>query len=127
MSMTSFLCTVIFESAKIGENIGQSSVVSCPTACRGLPTFLLLYCINSKKLYLCPPKKAGTIAQLVEQRTENPCVAGSTPAGTTKKPGDEPGFLFVPGMGLEITSSSFSCLLSYRQAAFGPWLLCGSL
>ena len=27
----------------------------------------------------------GTIAQLVEQRTENPCVAGSTPAGTTGK------------------------------------------
>ena len=25
----------------------------------------------------------GTIAQLVEQRTENPCVAGSIPAGTT--------------------------------------------
>ena len=27
----------------------------------------------------------GAIAQLVEQRTENPCVAGSIPAGTTKK------------------------------------------
>ena len=26
----------------------------------------------------------GTIAQLVEQRTENPCVAGSNPAGTTE-------------------------------------------
>jgi hypothetical protein len=26
----------------------------------------------------------GAIAQLVEQRTENPCVAGSIPAGTTK-------------------------------------------
>jgi len=26
----------------------------------------------------------GTIAQLVEQRTENPCVAGSIPAGTTR-------------------------------------------
>ena len=30
------------------------------------------------------PKK-GAIAQLVEQRTENPCVAGSIPAGTTSK------------------------------------------
>lgn len=29
-------------------------------------------------------KKAGTIAQLVEQRTENPCVPGSIPGGTTK-------------------------------------------
>ncbi len=28
--------------------------------------------------------KKGAIAQLVEQRTENPCVAGSNPAGTTK-------------------------------------------
>ncbi len=25
----------------------------------------------------------GTIAQLVEQRTENPCVPGSIPGGTT--------------------------------------------
>ena len=29
--------------------------------------------------------KAGAIAQLVEQRTENPCVPGSIPGGTTKK------------------------------------------
>ena len=27
---------------------------------------------------------AGAIAQLVEQRTENPCVPGSIPGGTTK-------------------------------------------
>jgi hypothetical protein len=31
------------------------------------------------------PQRVGAIAQLVEQRTENPCVAGSIPAGTTKK------------------------------------------
>jgi hypothetical protein len=31
------------------------------------------------------PRGDGTIAQLVEQRTENPCVAGSIPAGTTQK------------------------------------------
>lgn len=29
--------------------------------------------------------KRGTIAQLVEQRTENPCVPGSIPGGTTLK------------------------------------------
>ena len=29
--------------------------------------------------------KVGAIAQLVEQRTENPCVPGSIPGGTTKK------------------------------------------
>ena len=30
-----------------------------------------------------PPYNSGTIAQLVEQRTENPCVPGSIPGGTT--------------------------------------------
>ena len=35
----------------------------------------------------------GTIAQLVEQRTENPCVAGSIPAGTTKKAFQRKAFL----------------------------------
>ena len=28
----------------------------------------------------------GAIAQLVEQRTENPCVPGSIPGGTTENP-----------------------------------------
>ncbi len=32
-----------------------------------------------------PAIKHGTIAQLVEQRTENPCVPGSIPGGTTAK------------------------------------------
>lgn len=31
-------------------------------------------------------KALGTLAQLVEQRTENPCVPGSIPGGTTLKP-----------------------------------------
>ncbi len=31
-----------------------------------------------------PSQRIGTIAQLVEQRTENPCVVGSIPTGTTK-------------------------------------------
>ena len=30
--------------------------------------------------------KTGVIAQLVEQRTENPCVPGSIPGDTTTKP-----------------------------------------
>ena len=40
-----------------------------------------------KKQYLCTrfEKINGAIAQLVEQRTENPCVPGSIPGGTTKK------------------------------------------
>ena len=33
--------------------------------------------------YLCNAKQKGAIAQLVEQRTENPCVPGSIPGGTT--------------------------------------------
>ncbi len=38
-------------------------------------------------VYLCAAKKQhkGTIAQLVEQRTENPCVPGSIPGGTTRR------------------------------------------
>ncbi len=31
------------------------------------------------------PQNDGAIAQLVEQRTENPCVPGSIPGGTTCK------------------------------------------
>ena len=39
----------------------------------------------AKNAYLCTRKKQndGAIAQLVEQRTENPCVPGSIPGGTT--------------------------------------------
>ena len=33
----------------------------------------------------------GTIAQLVEHRTENPCVPGSIPGGTTTK---NPNYMF---------------------------------
>ena len=43
-------------------------------------------------------KSQGTLAQMVEQWTENPCVPGSIPGGTTKTL-DNPmifmGFLFV--------------------------------
>ena len=42
-------------------------------------------CSIKKKEYLCSAKMDGTIAQLVEQRTENPCVPGSIPGGTTEK------------------------------------------
>ncbi len=31
-------------------------------------------------------KAPGTLAQVVEQWTENPCVLGSTPRGTTRRP-----------------------------------------
>ena len=42
---------------------------------------------DSKKIHIFAPVKQnnGAIAQLVEQRTENPCVPGSIPGGTTQK------------------------------------------
>ena len=47
-------------------------------------------------------RENGAIAQLVEQRTENPCVPGSIPGGTTKETETldsvwNQGFLFLPG------------------------------
>lgn len=42
-----------------------------------LPIFILNLQPNLVKT------KAGTLAQMVEQRTENPCVPGSIPGGTT--------------------------------------------
>jgi DNA uptake protein ComE-like DNA-binding protein len=42
------------------------------------------YCRIKKSPYLCTRNQNdGAIAQLVEQRTENPCVPGSIPGGTT--------------------------------------------
>ena len=41
-------------------------------------------------------KKDGAIAQLVEQRTENPCVPGSIPGGTTARESCESDSLFLP-------------------------------
>ena len=40
---------------------------------------------DSKKspIFAAQYKNVGAIAQLVEQRTENPCVTGSIPVGTT--------------------------------------------
>ncbi len=34
-------------------------------------------------IFAIPKQKNGVIAQLVEQRTENPCVPGSIPGDTT--------------------------------------------
>ncbi len=36
-------------------------------------------------IFAIPNGKNGVIAQLVEQRTENPCVPGSIPGDTTSK------------------------------------------
>ena len=41
--------------------------------------------IKNKGSIFAPANEKGAIAQLVEQRTENPCVPGSIPGGTTFK------------------------------------------
>ena len=40
--------------------------------------------VQKKAIPLQSKTKNGAIAQLVEQRTENPCVPGSIPGGTTE-------------------------------------------
>ena len=44
-----------------------------------------IFCVSKKPLYICTRNSTGALAQLVEQRTENPCVPGSIPGGTTIK------------------------------------------
>ncbi len=49
-----------------------------------------------KKIFtFATPKLRGAIAQLVEQRTENPCVPGSIPGGTTGRGENENLPLFI--------------------------------
>ncbi len=45
-------------------------------------------------VYICRP--IGDVAQLVEQRIENPCVGGSIPSITTQKPFGMPKGFFMP-------------------------------
>ena len=73
--------------------------------CSFLKDFLEKICWNQKKCVPLHPQMrnrllfiVGAIAQLVEQRTENPCVPGSIPGGTTSKSRISEmkfGFLFV--------------------------------
>src|SRR5690606_13869217 len=79
ISKTYYGCTVIYSSPN--QPVGHF-----------LPkNFQKKYFLMKKDTTFAVPNLArrrfwgnGTIAQLVEQRTENPCVAGSIPAGTTK-------------------------------------------
>ena len=45
--------------------------------------FFQAACQFLESKYICACNLQGTLAQLVEQRTENPCVPGSIPGGTT--------------------------------------------
>jgi hypothetical protein len=49
--------------------------------------------MESKITYFCA-SFLGDVAQLVEQRTENPCVGGSIPSITTQKISLPPGGFF---------------------------------
>ncbi len=64
----------------------------------------------------------GAIAQLVEQRTENPCVTGSIPVGTTKKRLVRASF-FVPIEGLSQGSylTTFERLLQFSAIFDSRW------
>ena len=48
-----------------------------------LKIFIEIFVQYKNLSYLCTRKQDGAIAQLVEQRAENPCVPGSIPGGTT--------------------------------------------
>ena len=58
-----------------------------------LNKFLPICLISSKTFIFAELKCNGTLAQLVEQRTENPCVRSSILRGTTKTPFKE--FLYL--------------------------------
>ena len=70
------LHSVTFDDAKIVQKNKNEKFLN----------FFLKTLAQYKNLsYLCTRKWDGAIAQLVEQRTENPCVPGSIPGGTTCK------------------------------------------
>ncbi len=62
-------------------------------------------------LYLHPHYSTGALAQLVEQWTENPCVPGSIPGGTTEKTRT---YLF----GFFVLKLFFSQILFYKSCSF---------
>ena len=47
--------------------------------------FYVFFLPIEKNVVFLQPQYGGTVAQLVEQRTENPRVTGSIPVGTTTK------------------------------------------
>ncbi len=46
---------------------------------------LVLWNMKKEYKFAVAQRAGGTLAQLVEQWTENPCVPGSIPGGTTKE------------------------------------------
>ena len=64
---------------------------------------------KNRNPYICTAKSNGFLAQLVEQRTENPCVPGSIPGETTKSP---------QFGGLFLLFCSLSVLLCFSETLF---------
>ena len=81
-----------------------------------LPCFFLqlftTFAVAKTKLF-------GAIAQLVEQRTENPCVPGSIPGGTTKKESYNIVTLFFCG-----AYNQNPCITKVAEADTGRWNDC---
>jgi hypothetical protein len=72
---------------------------------------------NRNNVYICPPIKEGALAQLVEQRTENPCVTGSIPVGTTTfKALEIQGLYFLT----QVKVLTFACLNRILRLRFEP-------
>ena len=76
--------------------------------------------IENIPIFATAKAKDGAIAQLVEQRTENPCVPGSIPGGTTLKVPTlkrSRNFLFSgifrKQFGVMRTNELFACLFSH--------------
>ena len=66
---------------------------------------ILFWLIIKMNIYLQPLWR-GTLAQLVEQRTENPCVPGSIPGGTTIL---KPNFLNIRLLGFLLPCIHLKC------------------
>ena len=81
---------------------------------------------DSKKIHIFAPVKQnkGAIAQLVEQRTENPCVPGSIPGGTTfrkrkiMKPAEIQSFQWVFSLSTTRRNMQFGAIKNCRFGGF---------
>ena len=66
--------------------------------CSNLQKHFYKIILGITKLNLSLTRSKGTLAQLVEQRTENPCVPGSIPGGTTQSPQLDGGFCILKSL-----------------------------
>ena len=74
--------------------MSSARFIQC-SVCSNLQKHFYKIILGITKLNLSLTRSKGTLAQLVEQRTENPCVPGSIPGGTTQSPHFYGGFCFM--------------------------------